>query len=498
MSAPACLQVPDGTLGSYRDEVGELMELAGRPLDPHQLVAVEALTAYGRGGKWPTFVAGVEGPRQTVGKTGGIVLPVALFLCLTFPELADERTWTAHRLDTTSKTFRDARQLLGVDAEDRREWAGPLAARVRNVGLENGNEHIEFVNGSILWFKARSGRAGRGLSGHDVFADELLYADDAQFGALLPTMATRSAQGMPRLWTASSSALPESAFLRRQRHRAVTGDPGIVYVGWWARGSWEDPECADSGCTHVVGSAGCSLDDPERRREANPGLGVRTSEAFLEEMRGTLSPTEFGREFLGWQQLGEEAYDCPIPLDGWAACVEDGSSIVGAPVLTLDVALDRSWAAIAAGGYNAAGQVHVEVTAYRRGVEWVADEFAGQARRHGALVTALDPKGPAGVLVPELERAGLRVTTLGLSDQTAGCGALLDAVRQGTVRHLGDPVLLGALGAAVRRDVGDAWAWGRRKSSGDICPLVAITEAFWMATLHARRPGDDQVGVWVL
>lgn len=498
MTNPACLQVPDGTLGSYRDEVGELMELAGRPLDEHQLVAVEALTSYTRGGKWPSFVAGVEGPRQTVGKTGGIMLPIALFLCLTFPELADERTWTAHRLDTTSKTFRDARQLLGVDDEDRRHWAGPLAARVRNVGLENGNEHIAFVNGSVLWFKARSGRAGRGLSGHDVFADELLYATDEQFGALLPTMATRSAQGMPRLWTASSSALPESTFLRRLRGRAVARDQGVTYVGWWARGSWESPGCADDGCTHAVESAGCALDDRALWREANPGLGVRTSEAFLEEMRGTLSPLEFGREFLGWQQQADDALECPIPMDGWAECIDERSSIVDAPALTLDVAVDRSWAAIAAGGFNAAGLVHVELTAYRRGVEWVVEEFARQARQHRAVVTALDPKGPAGALVPELERAGLRVTSLGLPDQTAGCGALLDAVRQRTVRHLGDPVLLGALGSAVRREVGDAWAWGRRKSAGDICPLVAATEAFWMATLHGRRPSGGGVGMWVL
>lgn len=495
-SPPACLHVPPGIRGTYRDDVGELMELAGRPLDPHQLVAVEALTSYVRGGKWPTFTAGVEGPRQTVGKTGGIMLPIALFLCLTFPELADERTWTAHRLDTTSKTFRDARQLLGVDG-DREFWSGPLSSRVRNVGLENGNEHVEFVNGSILWFKARSSRAGRGLSGHDVFADELLFADDEQFGAVLPTMATRSAQGQPRLWTASSSAKAASVFLRRLRGQAVKHDPTVTYVGWWARGSWDDPGCATEGCTHIYGAVqGCALDDPGRRWEANPGLGARTSPAFLGEMRSKLSPLEFGREFLGWQEAGEDEAGTKIAPDAWTACADRSSSIVGAPVLTLDVALDRSWSCIAAAGYAADGRVHVEVTAYRPGTGWVVAELARQAGEHGALAVALDPKGPAGSLVPELEREGVTVTLLGLADQVAACGGLVDAVKGRTVVHLDDPVLLGALASSVPREVGDGWAWGRRKSAGDICPLVAGTEAYWQATLHCDRPGDGEVGGW--
>ena len=49
------------------------------------------------------------------------------------------------------------------------------------------------------------------------------------------------------------------------------------------------------------------------------------------------------------------------------------------------------------------------------------------------------------------------------------------------MRHLGDQILIGAIAGAGRRDIGDGlWAWSRRKSGTDICPLVAATEALWL------------------
>jgi hypothetical protein len=507
VSAPACLHVPPGVLGSYVDEVGEVMEMAGRPLDPHQLLAVEALTSYTRGGKWPTFVAGVEGPRQTVGKTGGILLPIALTLCLTF--VADERTWTAHRLDTTSKTFTDARKLLGVNDPDRVKWHGPLAARVRNVGLENGNEHIEFVNGSVLWFKARSGRAGRGLSGHDVFADELLYADDAQFEALLPTLATRSAQGSPRLWTGSSSALATSSFLRRLRARAVAADPGVVYVGWWARGSWKEPTCKHGiRCMHVAGSDGCALDDPARRHEANPGLEVRTSMAFLDEMRGLLTPIGFGREFLGWEEVGEDEEET-IPVAAWNARKDETSRIVGRRVVSVDIAPDRRTTAIAGAGLRADGAVHAALTAYRPGTGWAVGRLLELIDRHEIAGIVVDGGSPAAALLPDLKNAGLTVRSstepdgllivMGAREVGQAYGGLYDGIAGDAphIWHRGDPLLTTALNNAVPRSIGDGGkAFGRRSSTGDICPIVAVAQAVWgLSTLPPEPdyPLEDSV-----
>lgn len=49
----------------------------------------------------------------------------------------------------------------------------------------------------------------------------------------------------------------------------------------------------------------------------------------------------------------------------------------------------------------------------------------------------------------------------------------------GTIRHLDQLPLNLALANAVSRKLGDAYAWGRRASTGDISPLVAVTLARW-------------------
>ena len=65
-------------------------------------------------------------------------------------------------------------------------------------------------------------------------------------------------------------------------------------------------------------------------------------------------------------------------------------------------------------------------------------------------------------------------------DLGQACSAFVAAIEEEWPRHLNDQVLLRAFRAAAKRDMGDGlWAWSRRKSGGDICPLVGATGAFW-------------------
>ena len=83
-------------------------------------------------------------------------------------------------------------------------------------------------------------------------------------------------------------------------------------------------------------------------------------------------------------------------------------------------------------------------------------------------------------------------------EHATACGSLFDLVGQSlraldgekfdpsrTLRHLGQPHLSAAVKAAVKRPLGDAWAWNR-KGSVDISPLVAVTLALW--GLHSDPP----------
>ena len=484
---PAYLSYPQDRVGSMGDDVAEVAVMMRRPLDAHQLAAVDVFGSYGPGGRWSTLEGCIVGPRQTTGKTSGVILPTVCHDLLTRSRTAPARCiWTSHRMKTTLDTFRDLKEII--------EGSEEFSRRVARISEKDGDEAVYFTNRSWLEFAARSAGAGRGLASEIVVVDEALYFMSGQAGDLLPAMASKS---NPRVLYGSSAAKGSSDQLHALMARGRSGDPTLGYIEFRCPGSLDDETCEQPKCDHSREAVGCRLDDEGLWPYGSPGLANgRCSVTVVRALRRALEPLEFAREMLGWEEPLDDGVGTKISPAAWSGRGDRDSSIVGAPVLTLDVALDRSWSCIAAGGYAADGRVHVEVTAYRPGTGWVVGELARLEREHGALVVALDPKGPPGSLLPELEREGVNVVTLGLPDQVAACGALVDAVKDGSVVHMNDPVVLGALASSVPRDVGDGWAWGRRKSAGDISPLVAITEAYWQATLHCDRPGDGEVGGW--
>jgi hypothetical protein len=60
------------------------------------------------------------------------------------------------------------------------------------------------------------------------------------------------------------------------------------------------------------------------------------------------------------------------------------------------------------------------------------------------------------------------------SDACAAAQRLHDAIGAGHVRHRGQATLDLAAAHAVKRPVGESWCWGRRDSTADVSPLVAV------------------------
>jgi len=94
------------------------------------------------------------------------------------------------------------------------------------------------------------------------------------------------------------------------------------------------------------------------------------------------------------------------------------------------------------------------------------------------LPMVVDPGGPAGSLLIDLEAKGVATETCSAREYAQACGQLYDSVAEGALAHLDQPVLNSAVSSARKRVVGDAWAWAR-KTGGDISPLVAVTLANW-------------------
>lgn len=470
--APAVLHEPPGRAGTYGDDVAEIADRLGRAPEPEQKLAIDALVAHDRRGRFLSVEAGVEGPRQSTGKTGGIMLPIIFWTALTDPDLI---TWTSHLADTHIGSFRELagsgpRDDSGLIASN--DW---LRRRVRSISYENGAEGVSFVNGAQLDFRCRSARRGRGRSGATVFSDEALFLEAAAMGALLPTLATRSLHGNARAYYASSAPLKSSLFLWSLLRRAAAGDRTLTWVAWRAPGSWADPGCEVEGCGHAVDTPGCALDNPELLRLSNILLGRRTSMEFLRSMRQTFrdDPFEFGREFLGW---GEALDDEAVDLGRWAGLADPRSRPESRPVaLAFAVSPGGKSAAVVLVGRRADGVLHVELKEHEAGTAWLGPALLAYQERLGVPAWHRSGRTPEAAVVPGLAAAGVRLEPVKAAAWAPACDALGRAVDGGGLRHLGDPRWVPALAAVVRRDAGDgSWEMTWRGSSGDAAPVMAL------------------------
>ncbi|MER7164507.1 hypothetical protein ABT336_00290 [Micromonospora sp. NPDC000207] len=464
---PAHLWLPERT-GSYGDEAIDLAAMYGRVLDDEQRLAVDAMLSYGPRGRWAAFESAVIEARQC-GKTGGIILPVTLFDLFLLPP--DKIVWTAHLFRTAREAFNDVVGIIDGCAD--------LSRRVKKISYGNGEEGIYLHSGASLEFLARSKGGGRGIGGKRVVMDEALYLAGEAMGALIPTLAARSVSGDPQIVYGSSAGVLGSDHLRSVRDRGRRGgDPSLVYVEWCAPGSWDDPGCqAGPECAHGLTAEGCALDDEVLWRAANPPLGRRISVVYIRRERRALPPAEFGRERLGWWD--DPVSGSVVPLQKWIDCLDATSAPAGRPVFGIDVAPGSRSAAIVAAMWRDDGLPHLEVVAYGPGSDWVPAR-ADVLRKHRPLDWVLDPTGPAGALLPGLAAVGIEPRQMSSRDLGQACEAFAAAVTNETVRHLGDELMTRAIKGAGRREIGDGlWAWSRRKSDVDICPLVGGTEALW-------------------
>ena len=111
----------------------------------------------------------------------------------------------------------------------------------------------------------------------------------------------------------------------------------------------------------------------------------------------------------------------------------------------------------------------------------------------------VDEASHEGAVIKDLEAAGVPVIKIGTRGVAQAYAEFIeDATDSKTLRHRGQADLDDALAIAVTRDVGDGGkAWGRRKSAGDISPVVAVTNAAWGLRAKTAEGGGDP-GAWLI
>lgn len=402
---------------------------------------------------------GMSLPRQ-VGKT--YLLAGMIFgLCINKPGLLV--IWSAHHAKTHNETF------LAMQALARRS---KVAAYVDKVYTGSGDEEVRFHNGSRILFGARERGFGRGIPGVDILVmDEGQILSERAMDNMLATLNT-SRFGLHLYVGTPPKPEDNSESFRQMRAEALSGKAeDMVWVECGA-----DPDARP--------------DDREQWAKANPSYPHRTPAQSILRLRKKLSPLSFLREGLGiWDDVGGSA----IFGEGrWEACAAAAVTLSDprfvAHSLAVACSFDLSRSAIVGAGRDDADVVHVKPIQHGPGTAWVVDRAKELQDAQGVDVV-IDGKGPAAVLIPHLERAGVRLRVLNTGNVLDACADTYNRVADGRLEHGSYPELNAAVAAAVQRPVGDRWALGRKQSASDISTLEgAVLAAYPIAGASKDEP----------
>ncbi|MFT8592437.1 MAG: terminase [Bifidobacterium sp.] len=416
------------------------------------------------------YAAGIGGViisicRQ-VGKTFTIGTMIFM-LSILFPGL--KTLWTAHRTRTSDETFKSMQGLA------RRKT---IAKYVRVVRQANGQQEIEFMNGSRILFGARESGFGRGFDDVDIEVfDEGQILTEKALDDMIPATNTAANPLIIMMGTPPKPSDPSEVFQSR-RQEALKGADDMLYVEFGA------DRDADS-------------EDRSQWRKANPSYPSRTSESSMLRMKKQLGDDSFRREGLGiWD---ENVSSSAIDAEAWAHGAVKDRANGGIPSFALDMSPDRSSLAIGACVKYSDGSAHIELAEFKdpahAGTAWAAEWVASRWMKAAAVV--IDGQSPAMVLLPELKSRHVRVTIASASDMGQACGRFQDMLAQGSLHHFSDdeqkPLALAVQGATIR-NIGNsgAFGWNKKGSDVDISPLVACTLALHGAFTSRRHPGRKQ------
>lgn len=466
------------------DDAVDLAAVAGLELDDWQQHVLRGSLGERRDGRWQAFEVGLIVPRQN-GK-GAILEARELAGLFLFREPLIIHT--AHLFSTANEHRMRLERLIRTTPE--------LVERVKGFdgdpegkmsGIKTGNQDMSIttVDGkgkevSRIKFLARAGgNAGRGFTGDLVVLDEAYNLPDAVIAAMMPTMAARSMEASPQIWYASSAGMPESEVLNRVRDRGLDPDDEtrLAYYEW----SVEDD--ADP-------------DDPENWARANPSLGIRIAEDFIQTERRSMDDEEFKRERLGiWSKVGGSS---AIPTEYWSEAKDEDSQAGEQVAFGFDVTPMRDVGTVAVASYTDDDLIHIEIVDRRAGTDWLMPRLKQLRNRWDPLDVNYDSSSQAASVAGTDPSQKRHLNALNRRDYMQACGEFYEAIIDGVIVHTGQDELTEAVEAS-RRSKGnsDLWNWTRDDTSKDISPLVAATLAYRALTAGAREQSENEWTVFI-
>lgn len=368
-------------------------------------------------------------------------------LCCAFPGLL--AIWTSHHVKTNSETF------MAVQGYAKRSSISPF---IRKVYTGSGDEEVRFTNGSRILFGARERGFGRGIAGVDcLLSDEAQILSGRAMQDMLATLNT-SRLGLHCYVGTPPKPGDNSENFTRMRQEAMSGESTDMV--WIEFGADDD----------------CDIDDVDQWAKANPSVPFRTPLVSIRRLRRRLDDGGFKREALGlWDNDDVSVFD----LARWADLIESKASMPESVALVIDVAPDRRYTTIGVAGETDDEKTLVMVLPMR-GTQAVLPRLQKLLNERDIIDIAIT-SGAARALEPDLVKAGIEYTKMATTDMAAAYAALQEAIKGGTVRHVGQTELDNAMTMARTRYwlTGEAEVFDRRGYSVDVSPAVAVAGALY-------------------
>lgn len=469
---------------SLGPQTRQFAEKVGLYLQPWQALVVDDMLGVRADKRWAARDSGLSVPRQN-GKSVIAELRILAGLYLFKEELI---VYTAHQVDTALEIFERVVARIEENPDLKRRLVGkPRRAR--------GSESITLRDPKQrLLIKARSKGGVRGFSADTIFLDEAqLGLDESEMASLGPTMRTRP--NPQTIFMGTPPLEPGTYWALKVRARAIGGDPKMAWH------EWSPPDKFDP-------------DDVEVWWSTNPALaGGLITEEDIEYDRKTLGSKFIADGLGGWPKEKDDAGWEVLDEDAWKDAQDPATEIEGAPAFAIEMSRDLATVSIGAAGRNADGLRHLELAA-----RFAADDarVIGWLKKRRAkwepVAVLVDPAGPAGYLIPEIEKhygpvhkpLGRDVAAACASVYVGICGKPADdddeppegGPEARDVRIRPHPALDSAARVAVWRDRGDARVFDRRQDDDgpDVAPLMAAT----LADLAFRTvpPVQQFFGAW--
>jgi hypothetical protein len=357
------------------------------------------------------------------------------------------------------------------------EYAYPdEATRPFRYYRANGTERLVWENGSVWWVVPPQARAFRGASANVIWADEA-----GEYDAAITSQLIEGA--FPLLDTVKNSQVIISGTSPATREGLlwdylVTGRKGTEGIG-------------------IVDFSMNPTDDPTDEAvwyRVHPGLASGlTSIKVLRKRFATMKLVSFQREYLCADPVA--ANIAAIDPDDWEATTVDEMPPVPAGNFTVafDIHPDGQSAALALAYYTEDGIPHIQMLDYRAGFSWLPGEVAKLLKEHRGLEVVFDSIGHNLAVFQTVQRmrnvpaSGLRSITM--KDSSAGVSLLTSAIADRALVHAPDRDLDAAVNGANFRYVNDSRLFGRRGSLEDVSPLVAVSNALYVA-MGKRHKGE--------